>query len=150
MRISDWSSDVCSSDLPFENSRVPAKTGTHLPPVRDGADRRWAPAFAGAHNFIQSKMLMRPSTASVDQASLWSPDPHPFLRPQGSSPSGCRAAPQPFVVAPQHRRADVLLAAFDPVAQPFGPAVGDTRPLAPFDRNPLVPGHGSPHIFPLG
>src|SRR3546814_20084198 len=29
--------------------RVPAKAGTHLRPAQDCADRRWAPAFAGAH-----------------------------------------------------------------------------------------------------
>src|SRR3546814_20543036 len=47
MRISDWSSDVCSSD--------PAKAGIHRSPVPHCADRRWAPAFAGAHGpFTQS------------------------------------------------------------------------------------------------
>src|SRR3546814_9223800 len=92
-------------------------------------------------------MLMRPSTASVDQASLWSPDPHPFLRPQGSSQSGCREAPQPFVVAQQHRRAAVLLAAFDPVAQQFGAAVVEPRQLAAVDRDRLVAGDGAQRIF---
>src|SRR3546814_13809529 len=38
MRISDWSSDVCSSDL----LRAPAKAGAQSCPPN------WAPAFAGA------------------------------------------------------------------------------------------------------
>jgi hypothetical protein len=38
--------------VPVKHRRVPAKAGTHLLPVPDGTNRRWAPAFAGAHGFL--------------------------------------------------------------------------------------------------
>ena len=37
--------------LELENSRVPAKAGTHLRSGRDSTDGRWTPAFAGEHDF---------------------------------------------------------------------------------------------------
>ncbi|NIJ38933.1 hypothetical protein FHR22_003657 [Sphingopyxis panaciterrae] len=39
-------------------ARVPAKAGTHLPPVRVGTGRRWAPAFAGAHGIFIAMMTL--------------------------------------------------------------------------------------------
>src|SRR3546814_16598791 len=37
MRISDWSSDVCSSDLKFRNEIIWKRTGSH------GGSKRWGP-----------------------------------------------------------------------------------------------------------
>src|SRR3546814_8105869 len=53
MRISDWSSDVCSSDLPFgagiDRNDVPARGGKlHRLAAGRGAEVEHRPAFAGA------------------------------------------------------------------------------------------------------
>jgi hypothetical protein len=42
----------------FQNHRVPAKAGTHHPPVPDGTGRRWTPAFAGEHGFFHTVILL--------------------------------------------------------------------------------------------
>jgi hypothetical protein len=43
--------------------RVPAKAGTHHPPVPDGTGRRWTPAFAGEHGFLVVVLLLLPAQA---------------------------------------------------------------------------------------
>src|SRR3546814_1120891 len=53
MRISDWSSDVCSSDLSGEPAPVlllpgPGPDGRRAPPAEDGDAKTGAPAEAGA------------------------------------------------------------------------------------------------------
>src|SRR3546814_5294770 len=46
MRISDWSSDVCSSDLPRHDQRLILRTGGFTPMVNVGRPRTGGPFFA--------------------------------------------------------------------------------------------------------
>ncbi|MCW0199650.1 hypothetical protein [Sphingopyxis sp.] len=41
-----------------QNHRVPAKAGTHHPPVPNSTGRRWAPTFAGEHGFFHTMILL--------------------------------------------------------------------------------------------
>src|SRR3546814_11192454 len=59
MRISDWSSDVCSSDLLPQGWRGRESPGRHLPPCPASAGRYWLPADHGA--FCRNSRL--PSSA---------------------------------------------------------------------------------------
>src|SRR3546814_16259101 len=78
MRISDWSSDVCSSDLPAPRMACPL-----------------APTFAGhACRFVkeQGYCVVRFGTVKV-------PVTRPLVPPGTTLPSGPRAAPRPWTVA---------------------------------------------------
>src|SRR3546814_4128513 len=87
MRISDWSSDVCSSDLAVQEAFE--RLGRDLPPAldRDEAWRRLAtlnPLFADAHFFV-GYPDWRSDTRSAERRvgkecvstfrSRWSPSP---------------------------------------------------------------------------
>src|SRR5690606_8576745 len=50
---------------PIGKTCVPAKAGTHLRPVQNSTERRWAPAFAGARGFfIQTYRSYQSSSAA--------------------------------------------------------------------------------------
>src|SRR3546814_6091535 len=68
MRISDWSSDVCSSDLLGSDAK-------RLPGAR-GYDRAFSLADAGADNFEQ-----RPIEGMYDTAA-WTENGHPATLPK--------------------------------------------------------------------
>src|SRR3546814_9128964 len=85
MRISDWSSDVCSSDLPLLHRRrvEEAKRGGAVAQHQAVPDHRHAPALAfvieGAHRF---HILDRPAIADAappgDTDDLVAPARNPF------------------------------------------------------------------------
>src|SRR3546814_2457613 len=98
MRISDWSSDVCSSDLlrrPRATAKRPARPdagGPHAAPRRpaDGPEEPERPGAAGALGGARLDLgrggLDRPPASGVDLA-----DALPHHRPGGGGAGGQRA-----------------------------------------------------------
>src|SRR3546814_14082217 len=84
MRISDWSSDVCSSDLPSDRPVLPGACDAHVQvfgdpqrfPCRDGADQPIGPAGAEEYVALRRRLgldravLVQPGVYGFDHACL--------------------------------------------------------------------------------
>src|SRR3546814_7854005 len=64
MRISDWSSDVCSSDLPDQECTPPAETAVSIADLRPGEGNCGTPALYIGHRL---SLQPTPSVAARNQ-----------------------------------------------------------------------------------
>src|SRR3546814_4289847 len=74
MRISDWSSDVCSSDLPGRKSSLPKQPGVLAPSARLSAPWSWIDAGDSA----------KTCSASIDPAFPAPPDARRIVSAPGN------------------------------------------------------------------
>src|SRR3546814_16068008 len=91
MRISDWSSDVCSSDLPRLSARCSPSTKPPpscalaatppMPPLVGGEPPEAAPAFRASRPAASSASPAQTSTASSDERTAQTPRERAAITP---------------------------------------------------------------------